>query len=142
MTGLLLKLPSGNVVEVFVSVPFLFLNIYIYICIYECIALLYSFLLSLSHFCSLSLWKRIVFVEELSEVIPADYWVLTSDSSAFISIKVRHLSRSESRTPFLHLLCSAVPILCLHQQQQLNKSWNGCLQCNNSETSIVQTTSH
>lgn len=63
-----------------------------------------------------------MFVEELSEVIPDDYWVLTSDSSALIKIKVRRLSWSERLTPFVPLLglTPPVPPLCLHQQQQLN----------------------
>ena len=33
-----------------------------------------------------------MFVEELSEVVPDDYWVPTSDSSALINIRAKHLS--------------------------------------------------
>lgn len=42
---------------------------------------LFILFLCLSQSHSLSLWRRNVFVKELSEVIPDDYWVLTSDMS-------------------------------------------------------------
>lgn len=75
--------------------------------VYHSTSLLFLFL-SLSQSHSVSFWRRIVFVKDLSE---CDSWWLPGSERALINIKAKHLSQSEGLALFSCLLSLTVPVL-------------------------------